>query len=123
MYNPSNSSANINTTGKNIPNTMFGMVQNAAFDKIEQMGTNPELVAFSVSKKATDNTPDEYDKRVRLYDKMANNRWSKKYNYPHVYANITGPISNSVIMSKIKLLPEDLTDLETYLYDSGQTLK
>jgi len=122
-YNSSNSSASITTTGRNVPNTIFGMVQNAAFDKIDEMGINPELVAFSVSKKPTDNTPVEYDKRVKLYDKMANARWSKKFNYPLVYANIHGPLSNSVIMSKVDLSEEDLTDLQTYLYDSGQTLK
>ncbi len=58
----------------------------------------------------------------QLYNIMAK-RLADKENFEYVYPNLDGPNSSSVLLSRIAIPAQVLTDFSKLLYTSGQTLK
>lgn len=121
-WDDTNKKITLNLTGQHKPFRIFSIVQNAVADLFADHNIHPDILALSVSKLEANNTAQEHDDRVSLYTHMAH-RLATKQQYANVYPNIDGPKSTSVLLSRINIPPQVLSNFSKFLYDSGQDFK
>jgi hypothetical protein len=108
----------IKMTDKDNGMEVLSIVQNAAFDKFKADNIVPDVISLTASSLPEDNTTDQFTKRKRAYNIIAN-RLHKEllppYNYPNVYPNIVGKYGTAVLLSKIDLSAVELQKISSIL--------